>query len=79
MITTEAMALLAGRQAYLSEPLVHLVGASPKKKILQEKAEKSLARRQLIFSRWVLVMTAFESELYRNPDQNLPQTHSIAA
>ncbi len=38
---------------------------------LLEKAEKSLKRRQLIFSRWVLVMTAFESELYRHPDQDL--------
>ena len=30
-----------------------------------------LRRRQLIFSRWVLVMTAFESELYRDPTQDL--------
>ncbi|MBS0625056.1 MAG: M2 family metallopeptidase [Verrucomicrobia bacterium] len=69
MIPTEGMALIAGRQAYLSEPLKNLVN-SPQKELLQ-KAEKSLKRRQLIFSRWVLVMTAFESELYRNPDQNL--------
>jgi peptidyl-dipeptidase A len=55
MIPTEAMALLAGRQAYQSDP----------------KARESLRRRQLIFSRWVLTMTAFESELYRNPKQNL--------
>ena len=49
-ITTEAMALLAGRRVYEA---------------------KSLRRRQLIFSRWVLVMTAFESELYRDPSQDL--------
>lgn len=69
MIPTEAMALIAGRQAYLAHSLKDLVG-SDKKELLQ-KAEKSLKRRQLIFSRWVLVMTAFESELYRNPDQDL--------
>ena len=71
MITTEAMALLAGRQAYLYETLGDLVGTDPKKETLRKKAEASLRRRQLVFSRWVLVMTAFESELYRNPKQNL--------
>jgi len=69
MIPTEAMALIAGRQAYRSEALVHLVG--DKQKSLREKADQSLVRRQLIFSRWVLVMTAFESELYRDPSQDL--------
>ncbi len=69
MITTEAMALLAGRQAYKKQPLKGLVGA--KKSPLLEQVDASLARRQLIFSRWVLVMTAFESELYRNPNQDL--------
>ncbi|MGB7978518.1 MAG: M2 family metallopeptidase [Chlamydiales bacterium] len=69
MITTEAMALIAGRQAHRSEALARLVG--PQKESLRKKAEKSLRRCQLIFSRWVLVMSAFESELYRDPDQNL--------
>ncbi len=55
MIPTEAMALLMGRQAYKNNPL----------------AERSLKRRQLIFSRWVLVMTAFERELYKDPKQDL--------
>ena len=36
-----------------------------------KKADESLKRRQLIFSRWVLVMTAFESSLYRDPSQDL--------
>lgn len=71
MITTEAMALLAGRQAYRRQALALLVGSSPKKEPLVEKADFSLKRRQLIFSRWVLAMTAFESELYRNPSQDL--------
>lgn len=69
MITTEAMALIAGRQAYRSDALAHLIG--PQKEALRKKADQSLRRRQLIFSRWVLVMTAFESELYRDPSQDL--------
>lgn len=69
MIPTEAMALIAGRQAYRSEALPHLVGSHQES--LCKKADQSLRRRQLIFSRWVLVMTAFESELYRNPSQDL--------
>ncbi len=69
MIPTEAMALIAGRQAYRPSALAALVG--PCNKELMEKAARSLRRRQLIFSRWVLVMTAFESELYRDPTQDL--------
>jgi peptidyl-dipeptidase A len=69
MITTEAMALMMGRQAYRSHSLIHLIG--PQKEALRQKAEESLKRRQLIFSRFVLAMTAFESELYRNPSQQL--------
>lgn len=69
MITTEAMALLAGRQAYRETSLEQLVGKG--KEILKKKAEESLKRRQLIFSRWVLVMTYFERDLYKNPDQDL--------
>ncbi|MBU6384093.1 MAG: M2 family metallopeptidase [Verrucomicrobia bacterium] len=69
MIPTEAMALIAGRQAYRSSALAELIG--PQKEALRKKADESLRRRQLIFSRWVLVMTAFESELYRDPSQDL--------
>ena len=69
MIPTEAMALIAGRQAYLPHTLQELIG--PGKEKLYEKAKLSLKRRQLIFSRWVMVMTLFERELYKNPDQDL--------
>jgi peptidyl-dipeptidase A len=68
MISTEAMALLAGRQAYRSD-FLSLLGAKHRR--LMQKADASLRRRQLIFSRWVLVMTAFERELYRHPTQDL--------
>lgn len=68
-ITTEAMALIAGRQAYRKDSLNKLSKNSDQ--ALKEKAEASLKRRQLIFSRWVLVMTYFERALYCNPDQDL--------
>lgn len=71
MISTEAMALIAGRQAYLPEVLNSIPNPSPSHNTLVSKAKKSLARRQLIFSRWVLVMTYFEQELYKNPEQDL--------
>ncbi len=69
MITTEAMALIAGRQAYRYQSLKSLVGSGNES--LLRKAEQRLKRGQLIFSRWVLVMTYFEKELYRDPSQNL--------
>lgn len=69
MITTEAMALLAGRQAYRPSSLEQLAPQSSSS--LRGKAEEALKRRQLIFSRWVLVMTYFERELYRHPEQDL--------
>lgn len=70
MITTEAMALLVGRQAYLPEVLCRLIGHSENHSFVKMGAE-SLKRRQLIFSRWVQVMTYFEKELYSNPEQDL--------
>lgn len=71
MIPTEAMALLAGRQAYSSPFLFELLPSSLDKEKLLTAAKQSLTRRQLIFSRWVLVMTYFEKELYANPEQDL--------
>lgn len=71
MIPTEAMALFAGRQAYRYDALSILMGASQKNEALMRKGEESLRRRQLIFSRWVLAMTAFERELYKRPNQDL--------
>jgi peptidyl-dipeptidase A len=70
MITTEAMALIAGRQAYRFEALRNLIGSKDKESLMK-KADASLKRRQLIFSRWVLVMTSFERDLYQNPRQDL--------
>lgn len=71
MIPTEAMALLSGRQAYYTSFLEKVLTDAKKKTALMKKAEESLRRRQLIFSRWVLVMTYFEQKLYQNPDADL--------
>jgi peptidyl-dipeptidase A len=71
MITTEAMALIAGRRAYLKETLAALPTYQKEHDPLIEEAEQALARRQLIFSRFVLVMTLFEKGMYEDPDQDL--------
>lgn len=71
MITTEAMALIAGRQAYRSKILQDIIPRTQSQPHLLVEVEKSLKRRQLIFSRWALVMIYFEKELYSNPNQDL--------
>lgn len=71
MITTEAMALICGRQVYLKPFINEMLGEKKNKKELIQIAHESLKRRQLIFSRWVMVMTYFEKELYHNPNQDL--------
>jgi peptidyl-dipeptidase A len=71
MLTTEAMALLCGRQAYRLAPLKQMLPNALSKETTMRKAEEGLRRRQLIFSRWVMVMTEFERALYSNPKQNL--------
>ncbi|MEI6243204.1 MAG: M2 family metallopeptidase, partial [Chlamydiota bacterium] len=71
MITTEAMALIAGRQAYSPEFYQEFFPSEKDNKFLRLAAFESQKRRQLIFSRWVFVMTFFEKELYKNPDQDL--------
>jgi peptidyl-dipeptidase A len=70
LLTTEAIALIMGRCAYDPNFLEVIC---PKNQIeggLKELTQ-SLRRRQLIFSRWVLVMVHFESSLYQNPEQDL--------
>jgi peptidyl-dipeptidase A len=69
VITTEAMALFAGRQAYSSLFFHEFLKINDR--VLIDKAMESQKRRQLLFSRWVFVMTNFEKELYRDPDQDL--------
>lgn len=70
MITTEAVALITGRQAYDTHFLKEISSKKDLSEILTQ-ASKSHSRRQVIFSRWVLVMVHFESALYANPEQDL--------
>jgi peptidyl-dipeptidase A len=67
-LTTESIALLMGRVASEPEFLVEFGGVPP----LEIAAHTGALRRQLsfnmlTFTRWVLVMTTFERELYANP------------
>lgn len=71
-LSTEAIALLMGNlisdQAWLTEVL----GISQSE--AESAAEAARIRRradQLIFTRWVLVMTNFERQMYADPDQDL--------
>lgn len=68
MFTTEAIAMLMGRQAYHRSTLQEFPHVTPS---LIQSVETSACRRQLIISRWIMVMTHFEQELYRNPMQDL--------
>ncbi|MBI5346771.1 MAG: M2 family metallopeptidase [Chlamydiae bacterium] len=68
-LTTEAVALLMGRQSI--NPLFLKEFFNVKDEEFLKQMGLSLARTELIFSRYVLVMTEFENELYKNPDQDL--------
>lgn len=71
-MTTEAIAMLFGRLTNNAHWLTVFVG------VPEGEAETAAAylhrqerRSQLIFSRWGMVMTHFERELYANPEQEL--------
>ena len=68
MFTTEAIAMLMGRQAYHPATLRQFPHTTPE---LIASVQASARRRQLIVCRWVLTMTAFEQQLYGNPSQDL--------
>ncbi|MBN1914436.1 MAG: M2 family metallopeptidase [Parachlamydiales bacterium] len=72
MSTTEAMALLVGRAVFHPDfftAFVH-VPTREQKEILSH-IEKSQQRTQLLFSRFVMMITMFEKALYENPHQDL--------
>jgi peptidyl-dipeptidase A len=71
MVTTEAMALIAGRQAYETFFLEKRIKIDPEVNKILKATKQSSTRRQLIFSRWVMVMVNFEAQLYSNPEQDL--------
>lgn len=70
ILTTEAVALMTGRHAYDPLFLKSIIQDEHIEQVAAEAVE-SQKRRQIIFSRWVLVMVHFEAALYANPEQDL--------
>jgi peptidyl-dipeptidase A len=70
--STEAIAMYFGRLTRQSDWLNRIAGVP---KAEADRLGKALAREEshamLIFVRWVLVMSRFESRLYEDPDQDL--------
>ena len=68
--TTEAIAMLHGRLVRDETFLERFAGVAPE--IARDPRNLEMQRREmLIFAAWVQVMTRFERELYRDPDQDL--------
>jgi peptidyl-dipeptidase A len=68
--TTEAIAMLNGRLVRDETFLERFAGVAPQ--IARDPRHHEMQRREmLIFAPWVQVMTRFERELYRDPDQDL--------
>jgi len=76
--TTEAIAMMFGRQAKNPEFLKTYCGIDEKtaEKIAPE-LYKSTKFQQLTFSRWCQVMMRFEKELYENPDRGLDYFNNL--
>lgn len=69
ILTTEAIALLMGRQAYTKEFLKEFCNVTDENLI--NDVEKGSKRRLLVFSRFACLITDFENQMYSNPDQDL--------
>ena len=68
--TTEAIAMLHGRLVRDETFLERFAGVAPA--IARDARNAEMLRRELlVFVPWVQVMTRFERELYRDPDQDL--------
>ncbi|HYI75042.1 MAG TPA: M2 family metallopeptidase [Gaiellaceae bacterium] len=72
LVATEASALLSGALSGRAEWLQKILGASPSDVAeLQPRLEAARAAELLVFTRWVLVMNAFERALYADPESDL--------
>ncbi len=70
--TTEAIAMMFGRQSRNAGWMQEMLGLSASQKTEIEKVCSQYAKmKQLIFARWAMVMYEFEKQLYANPDQDL--------
>lgn len=71
-LTTEAVAMLMGRQVRDETWLREVLGLRAERARAQAQRMSLRARRaQWIMTRWVLVMVWFERALYQDPDQDL--------
>ena len=72
MITTEAIAEMMGGLTKNAKWMQEMLGVSADQAAAVAESAKVEAKLQkLIFARWSLVMLNFESELYRDPEQDL--------
>jgi len=72
IFVTEAIALLFGRNSKNSNFIRNYCKVDKDKiKKINTLGIKQLRLREIIFSRWCLVMYNFEKELYKNPSQDL--------
>jgi peptidyl-dipeptidase A len=70
--TTEAIAMLFGRQAANPAWLIDVADVSADQLTpVTQDMKNSLRLEQLVFSRWAQVMYRFEKAMYEDPDQNL--------
>jgi peptidyl-dipeptidase A len=71
-LTTEAIAMLFGRLSRNAAWLTHYAGVpADEAETVAASAAEEQRSQLLVFARWVLVMTHFEREMYRDPTQNL--------
>ena len=71
MMTTEAIAVFFESPLYSKDYLRRTLKSANDEELIFNELISSRARYKLIFPRWVVLMTNFESELYKNPDQDL--------
>lgn len=71
-LTTEAIAMLFGRLTRNADWLHKIAGVPlAEAEKLEEAIDAQLTLSMLVFIRWGLVMTHFEREMYKNPEQDL--------
>lgn len=72
LVATEASALLFGALAGSREWLERVLGIGEREGVeLDERLRAARAAELVLFTRWVLVMNAFERALYADPDSDL--------
>ena len=70
--TTEAIAMMFGRQTRNPQWLIKAAGVDPEKvKVVEKDITFNQRLGMLVFARWAMVMMNFERQMYANPDQDL--------